>query len=114
MRKTSHQSAFFNRRALVAFVPCATGLLLIFASFAPSKPAFNRGPTLALLKTDLSPKSKVGGPIRPGPRVTTPAISASSITFGHPIIAGIGGTGFEESIRIDPTLNAKGEHTIYT
>jgi len=24
-------------------------------------------------------------------------------TFGHPIISGVGGTGFEESIRIDPT-----------
>jgi hypothetical protein len=43
-----------------------------------------------------APPSK-GKPIAPKPPLP------GSITFGHPIIAGIGGTGFEESIRIDPT-----------
>ena len=43
-----------------------------------------------------------------------PVMSPLPISFGHPIIAGIGGTGFEESIRVDPTLNARGEHTVYT
>jgi hypothetical protein len=34
---------------------------------------------------------------------TAPSISPNAPTFGHPIIAGVGGTGFEESLRIDPT-----------
>src|SRR5438270_6234961 len=29
--------------------------------------------------------------------------TSSGITFAHPIISGIGGTGFEQSVRTDPT-----------
>ena len=36
----------------------------------------------------------------PNPNVALPA---NAPAFGHPVIAGIGGTGFEESLRIDPT-----------
>src|SRR5256714_8880191 len=38
---------------------------------------------------------------RPWPDV--PAATTATPTFGHPIISGIGGLGFEEAIRIDPT-----------
>ncbi|MFL6516124.1 MAG: hypothetical protein ACJ8M1_13985 [Chthoniobacterales bacterium] len=34
---------------------------------------------------------------------TSAAPAPGTPTFGHPVISGIGGTGFEESIRIDPT-----------
>ena len=66
--------------------------------------------------------SPTGGPMLRTERLSVPSkhrraianqtLSTNSIavslppdapTFGHPIIAGIGGTGFEESIRIDPT-----------
>src|SRR5437588_12811997 len=44
------------------------------------------------------------GAVRRGANLNTNiAVTANTPTFGHPIIAGIGGTGFEESIRIDPT-----------
>ena len=41
-----------------------------------------------------------------GPSTTRPNLPAATTalpTFGHPIISGIGGVGFEQSIRIDPT-----------
>src|SRR5437016_5020486 len=106
----SHQSGRFNPRFLLAVALCLIGGLLATLAFAPAKPttAPQHGPMLAFLKTDLSPRFNSGS-VESSPRTATPAAatSASSITFGHPIIAGIGGTGFEESIRIDPTLNAK-------
>ena len=34
---------------------------------------------------------------------TTASLRADAPAFGHPIISGIGGTGFEQSIRLDPT-----------
>jgi hypothetical protein len=112
-----HESGRSKLRFGLAFVLCVMGGLLATFSFAPAKPTPTpqRGPMLAFWKIDLSPKPK-SAPIQVSPSLTTSAAatSTSSITFGHPIIAGIGGTGFEESIRIDPTLNAKGEHTIYT
>jgi hypothetical protein len=117
VQRNPKESGGFNPRFLLAFTFCFTGGLLATLSFSPAKPmkAPQRGPMLAILRTDLSPRYQ-SGPIRPSPNVNKPALatSTSSIRFGHPIIAGIGGTGFEESIRIDPTLNPNGEHTIYT
>src|SRR5439155_13646278 len=113
----SHQSGRFNPRFLLAVALCLIGGLLATLAFVPAKSTTlpKRGPMLAFLQTDLSTRFN-SEPVRSSPSAPTPAVatSASSITFGHPIIAGIGGTGFEESIRIDPTLNASGEHTIYT
>jgi hypothetical protein len=36
-------------------------------------------------------------------RAAVAAATAATPTFGHPVISGIGGTGFEESVRTDPT-----------
>jgi hypothetical protein len=52
------------------------------------------------------------GPIPP--RLVT-AASATPPTFGHPVISGIGGTGFEQAIRIDPTgIDPTNPDRIYT
>ncbi len=105
---------------LLVLVFCSASVAFAVFSFAPLKPATQSGPKLAVLKLNLErqllakqkrsanhqsalPNSNINVPLRP-----------DAPTFGHPIIAGIGGTGFEESIRVDPTLNANGEHTIYT
>jgi hypothetical protein len=37
------------------------------------------------------------------PSPQAPAATAVAPTFGHPVISGIGGVGFEEAVRIDPT-----------
>lgn len=101
-----HESGRFNPRFLFAFALCSIGGLLATFAFVPGKPAPapRRGPMLANLRTDLSFISK-SGPIRPSPNIAVPpmAPSTSSITFGHPVISGIGGLGFEEDIRLDPS-----------
>src|SRR2546423_6864396 len=82
----------------------AGGGLLMMLSFEPPTPR-QGGPKLALQKLNLSrsqsaknKKTQRNGNLNP-----KIAFAANTPTFGHPIIAGIGGTGFEESIRIDPT-----------
>ncbi|MEY2485870.1 MAG: hypothetical protein QOH39_1518 [Verrucomicrobiota bacterium] len=119
MQSTSN-SAVFSPRAFFTFLFCSAAVLLAVFGFAPSDPPPKTGPRLATLKGDPGQLQRMargrtsgGGNIR---QLLNPAATRSpnDPTFGHPIIAGIGGTGFEESIRIDPTLNANGEHTIYT
>src|SRR3989440_195607 len=82
----------------------AGGGLLMMLSFEPPTPR-RGGPKLALQKLNLS-RSQSGKNKKTqqnGNLNTNVALPANIPTFGHPIIAGIGGTGFEESIRIDPT-----------
>src|SRR2546423_13272089 len=82
----------------------AGGGLLMMLSFEPPTPR-QGGPKLALQKLNLS-RSQSGKNKKTqqnGNLNTNVALPANIPTFGHPIIAGIGGTGFEESIRIDPT-----------
>ena len=74
LRKFASESGIFHPRILLALTLCLLGALLAVFSFA--QPA--------------APKAIV-------------AASATPPTFGHPVISGIGGTGFEEAIRIDPT-----------
>ena len=73
-------------------------------SFEPPTPR-QGGPKLALQKLNLSrsQSAKNKKTQQNGNLNTNVALPANIPTFGHPIIAGIGGTGFEESIRIDPT-----------
>jgi len=102
---------YLRRAFTIVLVVCA-GLLLA-TSLRPSKPAQQTSLRLAFEKLSRSATTKAGRqPANINTNLSAP--SANLPTFGHPIIAGIGGTGFEESIRIDPTLNANGEHTIYT
>src|SRR6202011_569230 len=76
MQKTStSQSGIFQPRIFLGFVLCLSAAVLAVFSFA--------GP---------SPNS-----------ASVPEASTALPTFGHPIISGIGGTGFEESVRTDPT-----------
>src|ERR1700730_4513094 len=76
------ESGGFYPRLLLAFTFCVIGGFLAVFGFA--------GQT-------STAKRPFGHAIR---AVASPS---NTPTFGHPIIAGIGGTGFEESIRIDPS-----------
>lgn len=93
-------------RHFIASTLCLGGVGLALANFLPTKTAFEpksvRPPRLSVLKThfvrQLSPASRVR-PQRIHGQVTPPP----PISFGHPIISGIQGTGFEQDLRLDPT-----------
>src|ERR1700704_4218285 len=96
-------------RISLAIIFCWAGVLLAIFSFASFKEesTAKTGPRLAALKIDLKQRMPLGrrSPTKGAfdrPIVNVP-LPAGAPTFGHPIIAGIGGTGFEESIRVDPT-----------
>src|SRR2546423_3710960 len=93
------------RRAIaVVFVGAAA--LLMMRSFEPAKTPSQSGLKLALEKLNLGAlraRNKASFRQQGANSNTNIPLPANAPTFGHPIIAGIGGTGFEESIRIDPT-----------
>ena len=96
-------SGFVRPRLLLALTLCAAGTALAIAPFfTPLRATKATGPTLRLEKTQLVPR-----PVSPTSarerRIDLVAPPPSGITFGHPVISGIGGTGFEQAIRIDPT-----------
>jgi hypothetical protein len=121
MRKESLSAGLSNLRPVAAILLCWAGLLLAIFSFSPfqsPRPEKN-GPVLAVFKMDIergtsASQIRVSRHANRSTYRTRIAAPVNVPTFGEPIIAGIGGTGFEESIRVDPTLNANGEHTIYT
>jgi hypothetical protein len=83
MRKHSAlESALFNPRIVVAFLLCAGGVMLSMLSFAEPAAPSGRAASAAII---------------------APTAPTNSPTFGQPIISGIGGLGFEEAVRIDPT-----------
>ena len=92
-------------RRWLAVILGITGVLLMTLSFQPAKPPITAGLELALKKLTFnrlnSDKNK--GPLLEGTPNPNIALPPNAPTFGHPVISGIGGTGFEESIRIDPT-----------
>ena len=96
-------------RTFLVLVLCSASVALALFSFTPSKTTTQNGPKLAVLKLNvdrqlLARQNRSGDreSIRPNSNVNVP-LRPDAPTFGHPIIAGIGGTGFEESIRVDPT-----------
>ena len=99
----------FYLRLLVGITLSLTGGVLLVASlWLPSKSAPRAmGYTLSTLRLDLE-RRLVNASARSGP-VAVPgsnnaaALSANSPTFGHPVISGIGGVGFEQDLRLDPS-----------
>jgi hypothetical protein len=79
---------------------CISGLLAVLAMTPPASSA-GKGPRLSTSRW----KTRTNPPQLTLPSVTTPAVVTppGTPTFGHPVISGIGGVGFEQSIRIDPT-----------
>jgi hypothetical protein len=94
-----------NLRTCLAIVLGATGVMLMMISLKPATPRTATGLKLALQELNLN-HSQLAKDNRAllyknlNPKV---ALRSDAPTFGHPIISGIGGLGFEESVRIDPT-----------
>src|SRR5438132_7898818 len=109
-KKTVSESGIFHPRVFLAFILCSCGVSLATFSFAPPKPvlpALQGGPRLALLKPNLTRPSALApsnytSTSTSGASLAAPT-SPSTPTFGHPVISGVGGYGFEEDIRLDPT-----------
>ncbi|HMG05377.1 MAG TPA: hypothetical protein VK581_07940 [Chthoniobacterales bacterium] len=74
-RKSASESGSFNSRIFLGFLFCSAGALLAVLSLAAPGPASK--PSLA--------------------------VAFAPPTFGQPIISGIGGTGFEQDLRLDPS-----------
>ena len=89
-----------NLRRPIAAALVVSAALLLGLTFQPARSATQGGLRLAFEKLTRPAKNKAG---RQSANLNTNIPSLITPMFGHPIIAGIGGTGFEESIRIDPT-----------
>src|SRR5690349_5479485 len=92
-------------RVCLAAVLGVAGVLLLMLSFqSPQRPGVT-GPTLAFQKinrtTPQPGKSK--GPQLSGIRNAPLLANPNAPTFGHPVISGIGGFGYEQNLRPDPT-----------
>src|ERR1700720_3991373 len=92
-------------RTCLAIILGTAVALLMTLSFQPAKPPITTGFQLALKKLTLhrSNLDKDKGPLldrTPKPNVPLPP---NAPTFGHPVISGIGGFGYEENLRLDPT-----------
>jgi hypothetical protein len=92
-------------RRLIAFLLCANAVGLALLALAVNRLPNGAGPRLRLDKISFpSPKtSQKSSWLSQARSTTTGSLRADAPTFGHPIISGIGGTGFEQSIRLDPT-----------
>jgi hypothetical protein len=97
-------------RILFGFILSTIGVLLAALSFAPSKPAPTGGPRLAMQKVDFEQLQRAArrrapgsGNIYPIPNAAATPTPANLPTFGYPVISGIGGFGFEQDLRLDPT-----------
>jgi hypothetical protein len=77
-KKNTSEAGIFNPRVFLAFMLCLAGLSLAMLSAA--------GPV----------------PVRSG-KAAAPATPNVAPTFGFPVISGIGGTGFEQDLRLDPS-----------
>ena len=96
--------SYRSLRGWLAGILAATGALLALASFQTAKPIPAPGPKLAFekLNRNVVRPDKNRGPLREptfNPNVPLP----NAPTFGHPVISGIGGFGYEENLRPDPT-----------
>ena len=102
------------RLSPVRMVSClllsGVGVSLAAISLLPGQKHLQRGPTLAFRELNLSPG--IGAPGRVDttglsgatvPNVLSAATVANGPTFGHPVISGIGGFGYEQNLRSDPT-----------
>jgi hypothetical protein len=98
-----------NLRRTTAMILGAIGAALMVQSFEPAKQPSQNGFKLAMQKLNFGRASSANQRRSTDQQNVTStrnlnvALRADAPTFGHPIISGIGGLGFEESVRIDPT-----------
>jgi len=93
-------------RRWLAVILGITGALLMTLSFRPARPPIKTGLQLAFKKLNFDrPRAadKNKGPLLDGAPSPNAPLPPNAPTFGHPVISGIGGFGYEENLRLDPT-----------
>ncbi len=92
-------------RTGLALILCAAGAALMVVSFKPATPGTESGLKLAFKKLNVNRiKTDLGKGVLLDQNVNqNVAQPANQPTFGHPIISGIGGFGYEQNLRLDPT-----------
>ncbi len=111
MGKESLFARLSNLRTVGAILLCWAGLMFGFMSFSPLPDVTSRqhGPMLATRNIDIE-RALSTMRMQSTQRIsrrnnykTAIAQPADAPTFGEPIISGIGGFGYEENLRLDPT-----------
>ena len=109
MRKNPRsESGVFEPRVVLSLILCLAGISLAVISLAKMQSPPVRRLTLAIEKP-LTPRPilAASNATLPYQRATTTPLGAppppNTPTFGHPIISGIGGVGFEQDLRLDPS-----------
>ena len=97
------RSAGFRLRLALAFFLFTVATLLAGSALLPSPATPGSGPRLATLRVDLKKRAASRFIVQPSPLLAAAAPVPGAPTFGHPVISGIGGRGFEENLRLDPT-----------
>lgn len=91
-------------RFFIATLLCSAGAALAFVTFAGQAPSPRGGPRLAIerpIKANALPQPFVSQTL-PAP-APSGFVNPNAPTFGHPVISGINGTGFEQDLRLDPS-----------
>ncbi|HZI32474.1 MAG TPA: hypothetical protein VFF11_09030, partial [Candidatus Binatia bacterium] len=92
-------------RKSFAIILGAAGVWLGILSFHASQHPAGTGARLAFEKLNRNAMlpGKPKGPQLSGIRTTPLLLNPNAPTFGHPVISGIGGFGYEQNLRPDPT-----------
>ncbi len=105
----THMKRNLILRRVAAVILGTIGAVFMVQSFEPARPPSQGGLKLALQKLNFSRTQLVkqgSSAHEPNIRLTPTtnvALPANAPTFGHPVISGIGGFGFEQNLRVDPT-----------
>jgi hypothetical protein len=102
------KSGFMGVRIFLALALSLVGISIAMVGLRPPRPQITgkneetRREELREERVNLSRRPTMPWEVQP---VTPNAFPGptSGITFGHPIISGIGGVGFEQDLRLDPT-----------
>src|ERR1700716_931556 len=104
MRNNLHQTfRFFSVRIALGLLLTTAGISLAVIGLAPQTPSRNAGPVLRINKLSLHPATAAMLAGNLATPATLTVLPPNTPTFGQPVISGIGGLGFEEAIRIDPS-----------
>src|SRR5437773_1525825 len=107
MRRHPIRAFHFSRNRFgIGLLLCLVGMSLAATSLLPDHKRARHGPTLSFRELDRSPRIAASGRLdvsAVSATVATAAPVANAPTFGNPVISGIGGFGYEQNLRLDPT-----------
>src|SRR4051812_21407601 len=105
MRNSLQMFRFFSFRIGDALLVGATGVAVAVVGFIEKTPIEKTasGPVLRNNKRDFYPTNSATSATQFSAPAALTVLPPNTPAFGQPVISGIGGLGFEEAIRIDPS-----------